>query len=320
MKFIINFFLFSVLLLLLLEGLIISVDPYDKLGINVWNFKTKAVAQSRENKFIMLENTKTQYGAFLLGSSAAHRFPMSKLKELTGLESFNYSAQHTNPEDYLAILRHIIERQDPKLVLLQLDFIELSVHYETSSQLFNSPLVKYLRHRPKEQAIFDNNYFTLDAIRDSLRVIFVNHWGKALHNNYLEHGDYVHEDLVPGEVKLEQASYSGYKLSKKRIKYLEEIKELCQKEGITLVVFTAPLSYEHFKIADSYPEHREYLKILTKLFGKVYNFQHGSIKDYSTYREFRSSAHMTNLFSAKILERIFTGMPRDLGEVLQWKN
>ena len=86
------------------------------------------------------------------------------------------------------------------------------------------------------------------------------------------------------------------------------------------MVFTAPFSYEHFKIADSYPEHREYLKILTKLFGKVYNFQHESIKDYSTYHEFRSSAHMTRLFSAKILERIFTGMPRELGEVLQWKN
>jgi hypothetical protein len=316
MKFIISFFLFSFLFVTLLQGLIISVDPYDKLGINFWNFKTKAVAQSRENKFIMLENAKIQYDAFLLGSSAAHRYPMSKLKELTGLESFNYSAQHTNPEDYLAILRHILDRQKPKMLLLQLDFVELDENYATSNQLYNSPLVKYLRHQKNETSFFDNNYFTLEALSDSLRVIYVNLWGKALHSNYIEHGDYVYEKPTPGVVKVEQANYKNFKLSAVRIGHLNEIKELCEKNNIDLIVFTAPLSFEHFLIAKNHPGHQEYLKAITNVFGKIYNFQHDSIKDFSTFMEFHNSTHMTHLFSAKILERIFTGTPSELGEVL----
>jgi hypothetical protein len=317
MKFIWQFFLSSSLILALLQGLIISIDPYDKLGINVWNFKTKAVAQSRENKFIMLENTKTKYEAFVLGSSAAHRFPTKKIKELTGLEAFNYSAQHTNPEDYLAILRHIMDRHHPKLILLQVDFIELNENYATSNQLYNSPLVKYLRSQKKTPSLFDNNYFTLAALSDSLRVIYVNLWGKALHSNYLEHGDYKAEPLVPGKVSLEQSDYQDYKLSQLRLKYLQEIKELCDVTGIKLVAFSAPLSYEHTLIARAHPLHQEFLAAMVKIFGEFYNFQHESIKDFSTYRQFHSSAHITHEFSATILERLFTGLPNQLGEILR---
>jgi hypothetical protein len=320
MKFLFYFTLFTLLFLALIEGLVISVDPYDKLGINLWQFKTKAVAQSRESKYLLLEKSDLPYEVFLLGSSAAHRYPMTKLKELTGHWAFNYSAQHTNPEDYLAILRHILTRHRPKMVLLQLDFIEMNAHYATSNQLYSSPLVKYLRQQNKSFQLFDNNYFTLEAISDSLRVIYVNLVSEARHNNYLEHGDYKFEKPSPGKVKLEQASYQKYELSQERLDYLKEIKDLCLAHKIELVVFTAPLSYEHFIIASSHSAHPEFLKAITQIFGQVYNFQHASIKNYSTYNDFHSSAHMTHFLSAKILERLFTGLPSDLGEVLGTKN
>lgn len=317
MKFIISFSLFTILFLGLLTGLVVSVDPYDKLGNNPWNFATKAVAQSRENKFILLENAKTSYEAFILGSSAAHRFPTRVVKELTGLETFNYAAQHTTPEDYLAMLRHILTKAKPKLIFLQIGFVELDENYATDNRLYNSSLKQYLRGVNRPDTLFDNNYFTLDAIRDSLRVIYVNNWGKALHSKYLEHGDYVYEKPKDEGVKLQQSSYGDWNLSRERVEILKEIKILCEQNNIRLIVFTAPLSFEHFKIATSHPKHSLYLKTLADTFGEVWNFHTEAIKKYSSYQEFHNSTHMTHDFSEILLRRMLTQKPQDLGILLK---
>lgn len=315
MKFIKLFFLFSLIILALLVTLVVTVDPYSKLGNNPWGFKTKAVAQSRENKFILFENSSKNYEAFILGSSTAHRFPMRVLKELTGFESFNYSAQHTNPEDYIAIIRHIFDKKKPKLILLEVGFIDMSENYKTDNRLFNSSLFKYLRDQQKVDTIFDNNYFTLDAIKDSFRVIFVNNFGKALHSNYREDGNYKYEPPVPGPVAIQQSSYPDWKLSKYRVELLAEIQKICDENNTRLIVFTAPLSYEHSKIAINTPGYPSFLEALTSTSKEVWNFHDESIKNYSTYKEFSNSTHMTEEFSALLLKRMLTGKP-EIGKLI----
>lgn len=314
MKFILSFFLFTLIILGSLIGLVLSVDPYSKLGNNPWGFKNKAVAQSRENKYILFENSKTQYEAFILGSSAAHRFPPRIVKELTGYETFNYAAQHTTPEDYLAMLRHILSKSKPKILLLQIGFIELDKGYETDNRLYNSSLVKFLREYKKPKTIFDNNYFTLDAIRDSFRVIYVNNWGEALHSKYTQHGGYEYEAPSDTPIKIQQSSYNNWTLSDKRVDILLEIKALCLKNNIKIIPFTAPLSFEHYKIATSNTRHEVFLKTLREIYGSFWNFHTKSIKKYSTYKEFHNSTHMTHEFSKTLLRRMLTGKPEDLGE------
>jgi len=297
-------------------ALVITVDPYSKLGNNPWGFKTKAVAQSRENKYILLENSKKEYKAFLLGSSTAHRFSMKTLKELTGLDSFNYSAQHTSPEDYIAMTKHILDREKPELLLLEIGFIDMSENYKTDNRLFNSSLYKYLINAPKPDTLFDNNYFTLDAIRDSFRVIFVNKFGKALHSNYLEDGNYKYEKPIPGPVKIEQSSYPDWKLSEKRVEILKEINKICLDHKIKLIVFTAPLAYDHYLIAKRTEGYDTFITTLTSIFPIVWNFHDESIKNYSSYKEFLNSTHMTFEFSDTLLKRMLTGEPKDLGSLI----
>jgi RNase H-fold protein (predicted Holliday junction resolvase) len=314
MKFLLLFSLSTITFLGFFMGLVTSVDPYSKLGNNPWGFKTKAVAQSRENKFILLENSKNKYEAFIFGSSAAHRFPTSKVKELTGLHTFNYAAQHTNPDDYLAMVRHAFDKHAPKLILLQIGFVEMSETYKTDNRLFNSSLLKYLREIKREDTFFENNYFTLDAIRDSFRVIFVNNFGKALHSNYVEHGDYKFEKLNKGAVKVQQSSYPNWRLSKERIAVIKEIQKICNDNGTRLIVFTAPLSYEHYKVAKATKGHNDFIKYLRTHFKESWTFHKESIKSFSTYKEFHNSTHMTKEFSATLLERMLGNSQVELGE------
>jgi hypothetical protein len=307
MKFTISFFLFSLFILSVFVGLITSVDPYDKLGNNPFGFKTKAVAQSRENKFILFENSTKNYEALIIGSSTAHRFPTATVEELTGLKTFNYAAQHTTPEDYIAILRHALSKTKLKRIFLQVGFIEMNEFYETDNRLFNSSLNKYLGVKKPHKNLFDNNYLTLDAIRDSLRVIYVNKFGKAIHSNYVEDGNYKKEKLIPGPVKLSQSSYGEWKMNESRVTLLEEFRDLCLKNNIQLDVFTAPLSWQHIQIAHKAQGYQEYITTLKKVFGNFWDFHHDSLKEYSTYKEFRNSTHPTPYLSEQLLIRMITG-------------
>src|SRR4051812_28479362 len=111
-------------------GFVVAVDPYNKLGVNPFGFVSKAVGFSRENKFNQIEHTPKKYDVFLLGSSAAHRYETKEINRLTGLKSYNYAVQSTTPEDYLAITRHILSKQTPKMIIISLDFYGLNKHYK----------------------------------------------------------------------------------------------------------------------------------------------------------------------------------------------
>ena len=318
MGFIKTFFLTILLFGGLCAGLIISVDPYEKLGINIWNFKTKAVAQGRENKYQEFENSKIKYEAFILGSSAAHRYPTQKLKELTGLESYNYAVQHTTPDDYLAITRHILSKAKPKLIILQSDFTDLDKNFAVDNRLHNSSLNQFLDPQAKKNnSLFTNTYFTLKALNDSLKVFYVNWFGKAAHT-YLKHGNYKKEKVVKKAVKLQQSDYRHYDLSQQRIEKMKELQQIALDNHIRLIVLTAPLSYEHFLLIENKEhnkvKHQEYLQAMKSVFKELYNFEHESIKNYSDYRFFHNSTHPTKELSILVLERILTDKHVSLGE------
>ena len=205
----------------------------------------------------------------------------------------------------------------PKLILLQIGFVELDKNYKTDNRLYNSSLAKYLKEQKKSKTLFDNNYFTLDAIRDSLRVIFVNNWGTALHSNYRKNGDYVYEAPNPGPVEVQQSSYAGWELDKNRVQILLKLKDLCTKNNIKLIVFTAPLSYEHYKIAVSHPDHPIFLKKLKETYQEFWNFHTESIKSYSSYKEFSNSTHMTHDFSETLLRRMLGGEFENIGKFIK---
>lgn len=309
MNFIKTFTISTLFFIVIFVSIILAVDPYDKLGNNLFNFKTKAVAQSRENKFRLLENSKYNYEAFILGSSAAHRYPTEKLEELTGLKSFNYAVQHSTPIDYLAIIRHIISIQRPKLIILQLDFSAMDENYRVDNRLYNSPLKNFISDKSdKPNTFFENDYFTLEALLDSFRVFQVNTFGKARHI-YAEHGNYIYEKIIPHKIKIKQSTNSNYVFSEKRLKLLKEISHIAEREKFKLIIITAPISLTHLnnilseeKLANI---HENFIQQLNKNFPNFINFQTIQIQKFDSYEYFHDSVHPTKNLSEIILEMIF---------------
>lgn len=322
MRFILTFVLTSVFLASALYGLILAVDPYNKFGYNLFGFETKAVSFARENKFSQVEHSKLPYTAFIMGSSSAHRYMTKDLNRLTGLVSYNYSTQSATPEDYLAMTRHILTKYKPKLFLISFGFEELNKNVKTDDMFYSSPLKDYLSEVPaeeKEADLFNNSYLTLEAISDSVQVIFVNLFGKASHA-YLEHGDHIVEPKHK-TLKVSQAGYGVWELDQRRVGYLKTLKELCDKNGIKVVVFTSPLSIEHLNIIRNNPElakaHEIFKTTLLDIFGEVWDFHNDEIAQYNTLEFFRDSNHPTHEFSTTIMEEMFSGRPATFGKLLK---
>lgn len=310
MKFIITFALTSIFLTSTFYGLILAVDPYNKFGNNLFGFETKAVDFARQNKFNQVEHAKVDYTAFLLGSSSAHRYMTKEINRLTGLVSYNYSTQSGTPEDYISMTRHILTKFKPKLLILSMEFEGLNKNTKTDDMFYSSPFKKFLKEVPAEELetpLFNDAYLTLEAILDSLKVIWVNLFAEARHS-YLEHGDHIYEPSAKN-LLVKQFSYPNYHISQKRIEYLKTIKEFGEKHGFKIIVFTSPLSYEHLlrinQDSTLKSKHAEFKSALVEIFGEVYDFQNEGIKPFNSLNEFRDSNHPTHGFSTTVLERIF---------------
>jgi hypothetical protein len=313
-KFILPFVFYSIALMSLSYGLIIAVDPYDKLGINLFGIETKAVASSRENKFHMLERAKVDYEAFILGSSTAHRYVTDDLEKLTGLKTFNYAVQHTTPEDYVAILNHIKSKFKPKLIIIQVAFVDLDINYKTDKRLASSPLGKFIGEQAAKNTymssdIFSNQLITLDALRDTFRVIGVNLFGKARHI-YLEHGNYKKEKPSTGKIKVVQFSHQNWKVSKKRVEIFKKLQTSVDQLGAELVIISAPLAPDHLARIKNNPHMSnafdEYKKTITSVFTNVHDFTTDEMKQYNSTEFFHNSTHPSKKLSKIILEKIWS--------------
>jgi hypothetical protein len=312
MRFFLTFITTSIFFFGLIYGVILSVDPYNKFGNNPFGFETKAVDFARVNKYNQVEYVSKKYNAFILGSSSAHRYLTRELNLLTGLTSYNYSTQSATPEDFLAMTRHILRKYQPKLFILSFDFEALNKHVKTDDMFYASPLKNYLQESPninKKADLFNNSYLTLEALRDSFKVIWVNLFGKANHA-YLEDGDHKHEPL-PSKIIIDQFFDGPYVIDQNRVNYLQTIKSLCDENNIKIIALTSPLSIEHLKRLESDPNlkisHQKFKNTLLDIFGELWDFENETIASYNQVKHFQNSNHATHEFSTLIMKRIFKG-------------
>ena len=322
MKYILKLFIFIILIAVGFYSLILSIDPYDKYGFNYFNLTTKAVNSYRDNKFHQINNTIEKYDLFILGSSRVQAFDPDIIEIETGLKTFNYFVNNSKPEDFLAITKNIIAKQNPKIIFLQLDFYNLNKHIPRDGSLMASPLRKYLDKTIKEKIdnksfyYFEQTYTTLTSLKDAMKVIYKNKLG-AVEITHKKNGMLIggegseKPNLAEGYFTNE---YKNYEFGEKRIEYLKELKYLCDKNNIQLIVSISPMNEAHFlKLINDkhlYKMLFDFKRKVVEIFNEVYDFNNLSTRKYK-YPYWSDSVHPSIELSKVMSKIIFNKVKTD---------
>lgn len=332
MSFIYRTFAFAVIVLCLMYSFTVSVDPYEKFGINLWHLKTKAVYSDRDQKYYYLLKHKQEYDFFVLGSSRAQYIDPEQIKNITTQNAYNFSVVFGQPEDYLAITKYIISTQTPKTIWLQLDFMSLSNHNPLTTQFKTSQLYPLLNHLPSKEKtgkafLFDPTYFTLNAFLDSIRII-----GKNMLNNSKQiindNGMYMPLPTTLFRTEHFESSYfdeyyKEYDFDPKRINYLISLKKLCDQHNIKLMVSISSMSTQHLTkiLVDPYlkPKFFDFKRKVVSIFGEVHDFNNFAVNQYDGFY-WVDSVHLTPKLAHIITSNMLSSKNNYFGSTLTNKN
>jgi len=338
MKFYTKFIIFSFLIGTCFYLFVLSVDPYDKYGFNFWNLKTKAVNSHRDNKFHQINNTKKHYNLFIIGSSRVQAFDPDILEKEIHLKTFNYGVNNSKPEDLLAITKHIIAKQKPKIIFLQTDFYNLNKHIPMDGRLNSSPLKAYLEGtvtkniNNKKFYYFEKTYITLSSLKDSIKLVYKNKLGhvEITHKkNGMKLGYKPVRDPELAETYFKN-EYKTYEFDSNRINYFKKLKHICDSNNIELIVSISPMNKDHFLklVSDKYLLEKllAFKRIVVNIFGTVHDFNNISTFNYN-YPYWSNSVHpsieLPKLMSSVIFHKYgysYKNVPKDFGVLLTKQN
>ncbi len=323
LTFLVVFIIFSVYLLN------ISVDPYEKFGINFWNLKFKSLNLTRDIKMVNVNSNYEIYDAYILGSSRVQEFDPKYLQKLTGYESYNYSVNNAKAEDYLAIVNHILSIDKPKLIYLQLDF------YSIEEDLYDR---RFEQSKLKEFLIEKNintsdtfsyvtkSYFTLEATKESIKNIWKNKLG-TYSSTLREDGLYIRQSetskITPLEMSYFKKKYVDYTFDNSRINYLKKIKKVLDEKKIKLVVTISPMNTKHLiKVYEDKNLFESFLKfkqIVVNIFDEVYDFNTVDVKNYNS-NYWVDSVHSTYELAYLMMDNVFLDTEVKFGNIVNNNN
>lgn len=293
------------------------IDPYVKIGHNILHLKVQGVYDHRRNKFLYLDTQSNQmhYKAFILGSSRAMQLQPSIVEKATGYKTFNYSVYTATPEDYLSMTKHIIAKQDPKLIILHLDFYAFNKFMQPVPEFYNSPMFQYFTnvHQKHNYLYFPKSYLSSTALQDSFKVVDKNfHYkGEKLYpNNGANTPEYHNHDNYKLLTEYWDKEYKDFTISNERITYLKEIKRLCDLHNIKLLVSLSPVAYKHYKKIQTDKSLKQNIQPvkdeLCKIFGQYIDFFTDSTIKFKDPKLWRDSVHpgtiLGNILTKDIIE------------------
>lgn len=317
MSYTVKTLILSFIVVVLTYLFVLSVDPYDKEGIDFWNVGSKAVTSAREMKFTHLDSGRNQYRAFIIGSSRVLRMDPLIVRKYTGFDTYNYGVENANAEDLLAETMHLIDRQKPEMIILFVDFYMMNGYIGADRRLAQSRLSKYLNPKSLDESevsgvpYFHRSYLTMRALQDSLDLFIFRNESRG-DSVYLENGRRIIEEPVE-EPRLATEyfdnQYKDFRKDTERLEMFSKIKSLCQKNGIKLVVGQTPMNTEHLKKVLGDPELHEmfvtYKKELVKIFGGFYDFNNFSVSAYNEKKYWYDSVHPSEHLTEIMLNKIF---------------
>jgi len=317
MSYTIKTLIFTAILVFITYLFVLSVDPYDKEGIDYWNIGTKAVSSAREYKFTHLDSGRNNYKAFIVGSSRVLRMDPELIEKYTGLPTYNYGVENANAEDLLAEVMHVVDKQKPEMIVLFLDFYMMNGYTGTDKRLVQSRLSKYLDKKSTVEKddfklpYFHTAYLTMRALKDSFNLVLFSDENRG-GDIYLKNGQHIKEE--PEEepklaVEYFSNQYNSYRKDKVRLEMFAKIKTLCRKNNVKLIVSQTPMNNEHLKKVLEDPKLREmfiiFKKEISSIFGGFYDFNNFSVSAYGDKKFWYDSVHPSENLTQIMIDKLF---------------
>ncbi len=319
---------FYIFIPIFLMGVIFSfnfiIDPYSMTSYNLLEIPNKFARDDRKEKVAKLY-TEPAYENMLFGSSHVYGINPLMVKKYLGGRSYNSGVGTARIEDHLGFLLYL-ERINklPQNVIIGLDFYSFNKNVETNKYFLVNDDLNFIENGVSNN-LYLSKFLSLDAFRASYKTLrnflkdskdrprFDSH-GTAggASENFSYYPDEI-KDLVFSDDEVSE-SYQFVKtikyevISDKRLEYITDIVNLCDRHSIKCIFLITPLNGQLLSMINDDPVLSGTLnKFKSRLAERTgyYDFLiHNKINDNSFF--FAGDAmHITAFTGNLILARLF---------------
>ncbi len=305
------------LFLLLVPVLIYYIVVYITAPFNVFHYCHVRVTGAADNsnyiKTRYVVEHPDRYNAFVIGSSRVANIPEEGLpKELSGTELswYNLETAMASVKDGCEALKSLLDHGvDVKYVVLGIDEVSMWRTYDQScSELMGMPYQKYEENPLK----FYYEYLKVKPqLKQFMKVFNQTDKDKKTTEMFYEYGvqlpntdtsvpakkDHMMEPLGCGE-------YTSSEPPQECIQALTEIRDICESNGIELVVYTSPVHGATYREAAS----KGYLDFLVDAAEVVDYYNFSGINEYTDDQTYYfDNSHFVPYVGLKMEEVMFSG-------------
>lgn len=251
--------------------------------------------KERQQKSNALLFKEKKYTTLLFGSSRTTYMNQYKL----GSDVFNYAVSDMQPNEYEEYLRFAIEdaNQPIKTVIIGLDFfgvLEYAPFISKNPQAILEPILEPF-YKYKLLISIDTLDYSLKNITYTLKKPY----GKYTYDNVKSTPIYnikttkdSYKKRIENDLKtyVKDRYYTDYDVNYKN--YLSHLKTSFPK--INFIVFTTPVSEQHFKTLisqDLYNDYERWLQESVDVFGQLHHFMFINVITQNAYLYFKDSNH-----------------------------
>lgn len=315
-KFFVKYFLLFVsILLFLIITFNLSIDPYNKYGINLFNIKYKLTRDDRGFKIGQI-NAMNKIDNLIIGSSRSQTLDPYILSMFLGGISYNFGVGGGKIEDALGVLLYLKkENKLPKNILLALDFNAFNSSHELHSDFLNSKELNFLNNQVNQLEIA--HFLSFDTTRSSFKTLKAHFKNEKPIYYFNEYGLAIGPDEKIDEKRIEELSnnyfqtqYTNgeYKIDSKRIEWYKQIIEIITKNNINLKVILTPVYEYQFSLIENNKKLNESYIQLLKMIKDNNSFE--NLMENKQYREnisyFIDNVHFKKPLGDKILIDIYS--------------
>jgi hypothetical protein len=254
-----SFFATFALVVVLVAGVSIAVDPFARFGVG---WVPPVVWMDRDAKAASFERTSEPPQQIILGSSRIMKANPMTLEGLTGMRTFNFGVNSARAEDLLAIASFAIaEDADVRTLLVGVD-PEAFASVPVDQRLLGSrALGSYVPDRPWPWEGLGADIMSMGALSSDLRSLRHEYGGvrepetSSFRSDgfitYLQweqeqrDGTFSLQSHVAESVTEYRARFAGFdRLDGRRVGYFRAMLELAQEHDVRVVTFILPLHPE----------------------------------------------------------------------------